>query len=91
MGRGYQAICKECATTVEVHDGPGMSAIPLRCDRCGAEWWWEYPLGGPMGQEPDSPACECGGRFSTSAPPRCPKCRSTNLERDPDGYELMYD
>lgn len=26
----------------------------------------------------------CGGRFRFDAPPRCPKCRSTEFEPDPD-------
>ncbi len=33
----------------------------------------------------------CGGRFRFDAPPRCPKCRSTELEPDPDGSVTMYD
>jgi len=33
----------------------------------------------------------CGGRFRFSAPPRCPKCRSVELEPDPDGVTEMYD
>lgn len=90
MGRGYLAVCKECGTQVEVNEGPGMSSMPLRCDRCGKEWWWDFGVGGPMG-EPNPPTCECGGSFSEDAPPRCPSCHSTELERDPSGYEVMYD
>ena len=90
MGRGYQAICKECSTTVEVNDGPGMLAMPIRCEVCGKEWWWEFGPGGPDG-EPESPPCTCGGRFTREAAPRCPKCRSTDLERDSSGFEVMYD
>lgn len=91
MGRGYQAICKECSTTVEVNDGPGMSAMPFRCEDCGREWWWKFGPGGPMDREANPPPCKCGGRFTSEAPPRCPQCRSTDLERDPSGYEVMYD
>lgn len=34
---------------------------------------------------------KCGGQFRFDAPPRCPKCRSTELESDPDGPNIMYD
>jgi hypothetical protein len=91
MGRGYQAICAQCETAVEIHEGSGMYAMPLRCEECGREWWWEFGPGGPMGKKANPPQCECGGRFTESAPPRCPKCRSTELRRDPGGYEVMYD
>ena len=33
----------------------------------------------------------CGGRFRFDAPPRCPKCRSTELEPDPEGEIERYD
>ncbi|MFP4056217.1 MAG: hypothetical protein ACLF0G_05045 [Candidatus Brocadiia bacterium] len=33
-------------------------------------------------------ACACGGRFSLEAPPRCPNCRSADLEDDPDGQTV---
>lgn len=35
--------------------------------------------------------CDCGGSFSLDAPPRCPRCRSTEYRSDPDGMELLYD
>ncbi len=90
MGRGYQAICMKCLTSIETNDGAGMASMPLRCETCGKEWSWNFGPGGPVG-EPDPPPCECGGRFTSNAPPRCPKCRSTDLERDPDGYEVTND
>lgn len=91
MGRGYEALCKRCGQRAGVHDGPGMGAMPLRCDTCGKEWWWEFGPGGPIDKSPEPRACECGGTFTEEAPPRCRSCRSTDLERDPDGYEIMYD
>ena len=91
MGRGYQAICAQCDTTIEVHEGSGMYAMPFRCEECGLEWWWEFGPGGPTEKEANPPQCECGGRFTSDAPPRCPKCHSTELNRDPSGYEVMYD
>jgi len=36
-------------------------------------------------------ACSCGGSFKFDAPPRCPKCKSTELEYDPKGPSLLFD
>lgn len=90
MGRGYLAVCKKCSTSFEVNDGSGMLSMPLRCETCGKEWWWNFGPDGPVGK-PEPPPCRCGGYFTIDAPPRCPECRSTDLERDPGGYEVMYD
>jgi hypothetical protein len=35
--------------------------------------------------------CACGGCFSLEAPPRCPVCRSTDLDDDPGGPGILYD
>lgn len=35
--------------------------------------------------------CECGGNYSFDAPQRCPNCRSTESEFDPEGGFEMYD
>ena len=84
-------ICNECRTAFEVNEDSGMIAMPFHCDRCGKEWWWEFGPGGPMGKEPAPPACECGGRFTEDAPPRCPGCGSPDLSRDPTQTEILYD
>ena len=34
--------------------------------------------------------CRCGGKFTFDAPPRCPKCRSTEFDED-DSQILCYD
>jgi len=36
-------------------------------------------------------ACSCGGSFRFDAPPRCPKCESSELEYNPEGPSLYYD
>lgn len=33
--------------------------------------------------------CRCGGKYSLSAPPRCPRCHSTRIEQG--RVELLYD
>lgn len=91
MGHTFEAICKACETRFEVSEGSGMIAMPYHCENCGKEWWWEFGPGGPTGKEPNPPTCECGGTFSLDAPPRCPACRSTDLERDPNGMSMIYD
>jgi DNA-directed RNA polymerase subunit RPC12/RpoP len=84
-------ICNECGTKFEVNEGSGMIAMPFHCHRCGKEWWWECGEGEPTGKEPEPPSCECGGTFTGDAPPRCPRCRSKDLRRDPEGSEILYD
>jgi predicted Zn-ribbon and HTH transcriptional regulator len=91
MGHGFGVICKECGTKFQVNDGPGMIAMPFRCDRCGKEWWRRYPQEGPLEGNPNPPTCDCGGTFTTEAPPRCPNCRSSEHEEDPDADHIMYD
>ena len=91
MGRGYSAVCGACQTKVEVNEGSGMIAMPYHCDRCGKEWWFEFGSDGPFGKQADPPPCGCGGEFKLDAPPRCPSCHSTDLTRDPDGEEYLYD
>ena len=91
MAYAFDAICKECGTRFSVSDGPGMVAMPYHCDRCGKEWWWEFKAKIPLDGTAHPPTCDCGGTFTSDAPPHCPKCRSTELERDPSGYEIMYD
>jgi hypothetical protein len=90
MVYGYAAICKGCGTKFEVNEGSGMIVMPFHCERCGKEWWWEFGAGGPT-DAAKPPHCECGGTFTMEGPPRCPKCGSPELERDPDGTSMIYD
>lgn len=91
MGYTYGVICNECDEHFDVNEGSGMVAMPLHCDSCGREWWWEFGPSGPLDEQPDAPPCPCGGRFTADAPPRCPRCRSRDLRRNPDGLEILYD
>ncbi len=36
-------------------------------------------------------ACKCGGNFRFKAPPRCPNCKSTKFDLDPNSGMIMYD
>ena len=35
--------------------------------------------------------CDCGGKYTFDAPPRCPKCGSTNVKEEENGPTLCYD
>lgn len=85
MGYRYDAICTVCGTKFAVSEGSGMIGMPLHCDRCGKEWWWEFGPGGPIGKDADLPRCGCGGEFTSDAPPRCPSCSSLAVEPDSHG------
>jgi hypothetical protein len=91
VGHTYSAICNECGHRFEVNEGSGMAAMPLHCNRCGAEWWWEFGPGGPMDEKVPVKKCRCGGTFTEASSPRCPKCRSTNFRQDPAGEQAIYD
>lgn len=91
MGESYDAMCKECSTSFSVSEGSGMIAMPYHCESCGKEWWWEFGPGGPMGKQAHPPRCDCGGRFSLDARPRCPNCGSAEFDRDLNGLSIMYD
>ena len=91
MGHAFTAICNDCSASFTIHDGPGMRAMPFHCDTCGKEWWWDFGPGGPIGEEPTPPPCDCGGKFRSDAPPRCSKCCSTSYTRDPQGETALYD
>ena len=105
MGQSYDAICQDCGHRCKVHDGPAMLALLFHCDRCGAElfmdllqaeqlrsecpdWSQDQPYG-PAKAKQRCPAC--GGTFDTEAPPRCPKCRSSKLVRDPNSENICFD
>jgi len=36
-------------------------------------------------------ACSCGGEFTLTAPPRCPRCHATEIRLDPEGLQIAYD
>lgn len=91
MGQSFDARCTECETEFEVSEGGGFHFALLHCKLCGA------PRSVPLEIQPDGEPklgpfdrhCDCGGTFTQSAKPRCPKCRSTDYE--PIGNYLNYD
>lgn len=92
MGQSWIARCRACGRESRVSTGDGMAFRLLHCAACGRERELprDYP-GLPQGASTGSvPGCACGGRFSAEAPPRCPECRSADLEALP-GTLLDYD
>ena len=86
MGRTYGAICTDCSERFKVNDGPGMNFLLLHCDRCGAELSVEVD-----DWERERVHEGCAGHFTSEAPARCPRCKSTNHRQDYDEPEIMYD
>ncbi len=98
MGRAYTAKCKKCDEEFECNEGGSFRARLFKCDTCGKDCWCLRSLEGELiPEEYDDPPkkppeqCECGGQFKIGAPPRCPKCRSTEIEMAPESDLTMYD
>ena len=80
MGSSYTARCKACGEVFTASSGGGFNFQLLHCDTCGKER--ARPLTPDLQPAPDydDSGCGCGGRFTFDASPRCPKCRSAELE-----------
>lgn len=97
MGHQFGAICSACGHHFDVSEGGGFIFDLLHCGTChrtqavaraDAQDVYSqrhHTLPERAGQ------CCCGGHFLQSAPPRCPKCRSTEYEVDPDAPSIIYD
>jgi Zn finger protein HypA/HybF involved in hydrogenase expression len=83
MASGYQARCRDCGEQFQVVAGPLMSgAWFARCTDCGASTTTEQIFGDEERIQADHGTCECGGVYRTDAQPRCPTCRSLDLDID---------
>jgi len=107
MGHQFEATCDACGHHFTVNEGGGFMFDLLHCDTCGRTRSVSHDeVTGPYQASRHSPAaeqayyhaleahagpCRCGGHFRRSARPRCPQCRSTEYEADPDGPNIMYD
>jgi DNA-directed RNA polymerase subunit M/transcription elongation factor TFIIS len=105
MGYAYLAKCKKCGHKFMVHVGPSFTALMLHCDKCGREkrvslmkidnFIEKHKEEGKKLSyeeivEKIAGKCKCGGHFKIDAPPRCPKCGSTDLE-DTGEVNMLYD
>jgi hypothetical protein len=106
VGSEHVAICTNCGTRCTVREGGGFFFEIVHCERCGRaksvgfdELGSLSPIQGADTQsEAYRSAVEriagrhrCSGHYRLKAPPRCPRCRSTDLEVDLDGPFLQYD
>lgn len=82
VGMIFAAKCLDCGKSFELVVGGGMHHYLLRCDTCGKETGIPHEAGPDVAViESVAGRCECGGKFKVDAPPRCPQCRSLNIEK----------
>jgi predicted Zn-ribbon and HTH transcriptional regulator len=84
MGQISQAKCNSCGHEFELGQGGGFMFELLRCDQCG-----ETKSKERHEVLRASTKCACGGKFTKDAPPRCPECKSTDIEEG--GATIFYD
>lgn len=89
MGESFDARCEDCGHVHEVSLGGGFTFMLFHCEACGKPK--SVNLRKKIDPEATDPwgRCSCGGAISNDAPPRCPKCRSTEYEIV--GNYLNYD
>ncbi len=89
MGELFVATCDNCGNKFEVMLGQGFVSYVLHCDKCGqaksiliedlSEDWQSMDLVHYyLELERVAGLCICGGSYKVEAPPRCPKCFSSN-------------
>ncbi len=99
MGSEYKTTCRKCGHRFILHSGGGVTFEQLRCEACGRAT--AVLINGDHVVDPSSEAgwarrmeskagkCKCGGQFKLDAKPRCPKCRSLELDMKETG--MLYD
>ena len=75
MGQTIRTICLSCEHEFDHDYGGGFEYDQLLCDQCGKEYGVEKNK-----ILTNQIQCRCGGVFTITAKPRCPKCRSIDLK-----------
>jgi Zn finger protein HypA/HybF involved in hydrogenase expression len=92
MSTGYVLTCGRCGEEYPFNEGRGFVFRMLHCDRCGKE---KSVLFGDANYDEErgkySRHCRCGGSFTLDAPPRCPKCGSTEHKGMDGNAMCLYD
>jgi predicted nucleic-acid-binding Zn-ribbon protein len=98
MGQLLWVTCKDCGFAFKMKDGAGFNFTVVRCDRCGRSKSIGFdarPVNAEEYRNAQNKAeleageCRCGGTLKLDASPRCPKCRSGQIE---EGETIMdYD
>lgn len=107
MGMKKGFICKSCEKKFNFRVGGGRYFHLLHCDTCGKEktisffelqkrghsiteeLFWDKNYQQEL--EANILSCECGGLFKFYAVTRCPNCKGTDIEDDPNACFVMYD
>jgi rRNA maturation endonuclease Nob1 len=84
MGEIFRVVCQQCGRDFEIEDGGGFFYEVLYCETCGRKRTVERNVSDEESLliERAGP-CRCGGVFSLKAKPRCLKCGSDDLKKDP--------
>jgi len=100
MGETITSKCRDCGEEFLLSEGGGFCFDLLQCDTCCETLQWDRRNGTVFTLEDDGmkpisekpiPQCKCGGTFKTDAPPRCPKCRSTKIDKGKsDSGEIQH-
>ena len=95
MGAQYQAICRQCGRECSIMLGGGFHFHLLHCDQCGRGKNVPFDEVGDREKETafeqHAGSCGCCGGFRFDAPPRCPNCRSADLDYDKERPSVRYD
>jgi predicted Zn finger-like uncharacterized protein len=91
MGEAYNAECGDCGQAFRVVDGSGIFFGVVRCTKCGRSKAIRREQTRYGELRPFKSRCRCGGQFTETALPRCPKCRSLNLREAADPHRIMFD
>ena len=101
----YDARCNTCGYEFGLGVGGTKFNAGLRCDTCGElilidngshnrgriEDYKTYYEKHYADMEKKAGYCSCGGKFKNDAPPRCPKCRSTDISEVEGGEVCSID
>ena len=97
MGISYRTKCEQCEHRFKVNEGGGFTFFRLHCDKCGRGKYIDHeqvetplPPDWEKISEELADQCRCGGQFLIDAPPRCPKCKSSELVEDPENPDVIY-
>ncbi len=84
MGAIYRVVCQQCGRDFEIEDGGGFRYAVLHCEQCGRKRTVAREMGDKESLLVErAGSCRCGGVFSLKAKPRCFKCGSDDLVKDP--------
>ena len=105
MGHKVNAICQSCGYKFKISHGGGFVFHMLRCDRCGRtksvlfdeiKEIHESYIGKNISKEEYHNrienyvgSCNCSGEYKFHSPPRCPKCKSKDIEEGE--ITILYD